>query len=597
MPFPLSQTMEIELGLIAAVALMGGAVQLRILVVLRRKLGEIAEEQRKRDLEENERSRARYIETTGREREVWEEKYGSPGTRDGSKGGETPLMGDVESAREATPTPLDLDGRPSSQFSMLGGGKRARFQSTTSADLGLTSRATPTGGEENRPQTPGLLPALELGGAIQEQVPNSYISDEDADIDGGEDARRSPELKERFGLLAEIRNIRKSIQELVSRPAPELPTTSSTRHMSLPTPATSPSPPSATKQTEWEYYLASRKLFTPPAGPTAPIPTSPSPAVLNSLSVAEAVSRRQRRESLFELGATADESFGQVDDKRRSVMSFGGDGGMRRSVLSFGEGEGSRRRRGSEDIDERRRSTKSIGALEQRGIEADMEARRMGAMSMGSREGMHTRTKSANSLSAPRPLNILPPVRNPSSPSPTPVRTITYEELDSRHRQKLRELQDPLTQKEREQAKIDGARDRWTRSLQIEKKVMKAREEERKKAEKEKEKQKKEGKKKEKEEEREDPSPLEMSNRDRRRSSSSTRLDRVQDWQKYQQVNPAESPRHSRSGTGAPGSSGVPFPRGVHESGATSQQDARRVSRMSGAKSPLGFYRAGEPPN
>ena len=43
--------MEVELGLIGAVALMGAAVQLRILKILQIKLKEIAVEQKKRDEE------------------------------------------------------------------------------------------------------------------------------------------------------------------------------------------------------------------------------------------------------------------------------------------------------------------------------------------------------------------------------------------------------------------------------------------------------------------------------------------------------------------------------------------------------------------
>jgi hypothetical protein len=47
--FPVTQSMEIEIGLIGAVWLMGIAVQLRVLQVLQRKLREIKEEQKRRD--------------------------------------------------------------------------------------------------------------------------------------------------------------------------------------------------------------------------------------------------------------------------------------------------------------------------------------------------------------------------------------------------------------------------------------------------------------------------------------------------------------------------------------------------------------------
>ncbi len=45
--YPVSQSIQIELGLLGAVALMGAAVQLRILSVLQHKLKEISLEQQK----------------------------------------------------------------------------------------------------------------------------------------------------------------------------------------------------------------------------------------------------------------------------------------------------------------------------------------------------------------------------------------------------------------------------------------------------------------------------------------------------------------------------------------------------------------------
>lgn len=63
--------MQIELGLVAAVALMGGAVQLRILRVLQRKLKEIGEEQKRRDEEAELNMSYRFAELV-KEKEEWE---------------------------------------------------------------------------------------------------------------------------------------------------------------------------------------------------------------------------------------------------------------------------------------------------------------------------------------------------------------------------------------------------------------------------------------------------------------------------------------------------------------------------------------------
>ena len=66
--------MQIELGLIGAVALMGIAVQLRILKVLQRKLHEITEEQKRQD-EEAELAVAGGFAHIMRERDEWEKDH------------------------------------------------------------------------------------------------------------------------------------------------------------------------------------------------------------------------------------------------------------------------------------------------------------------------------------------------------------------------------------------------------------------------------------------------------------------------------------------------------------------------------------------
>ncbi|KAI6129248.1 hypothetical protein EV401DRAFT_780310 [Pisolithus croceorrhizus] len=60
----------------------------------------------------------------------------------------------------------------------------------------------------------------------------------------------------------------------------------------------------------------------------------------------------------------------------------------------------------------------------------------------------------------------------PVSPRPEPQRVATFEELEERHRQKLRGLQAPLTQAEKEHADVEAAKSRWERSRAIEREVV-----------------------------------------------------------------------------------------------------------------------------
>src|SRR5258708_39093488 len=58
-------------------------------------------------------------------------------------------------------------------------------------------------------------------------------------------------------------------------------------------------------------------------------------------------------------------------------------------------------------------------------------------------------------------------IQPPRKPTPPPAQrpgTVTYEESTERHREKLRELQAPVTHAEKEQADVEAARARWERS-------------------------------------------------------------------------------------------------------------------------------------
>lgn len=449
--FPVSQTMQIELGLMAAVALTGGAVQLRVLVVLRRKLKEIAEEQKKRDEEAEIQATERFAGMS-KELEEWERDHptlSKHGRQESGFESTTPLI------KESDPgSPFADDKRSSTLTFGLDG--RSRHLSGVSDFMA----ATPSDDEAKRaaksPQSPGILPAMDLGLGIQEDVPTSFLNDGAANTDG---------LARKEALLDEIQAVRRSIDALRS----ESPTSDSrSRRVSLtsrrtlsydlgtavaqsghPRPPRQADPRARANSMEldrlgqsselgasigrptsvplrdgnWDSYVQDRKLLQPPSGITAPIPTTPTGGISKIAmpqAVSEALTQRKQRESVLQQG-----ELGQSDSASPA---------LRDSSTS------------SEDI--------PVAAL-----------------------AAKTQTKKSRPTSKV-PTTILPP-RKAGSPiaAPTPVRpnvprTATYEELAERHRQKMREMQAPLNQAEKEQADLAAAKSRWERSKDIEKSVV-----------------------------------------------------------------------------------------------------------------------------
>ncbi|KAJ2919241.1 hypothetical protein MD484_g1122, partial [Candolleomyces efflorescens] len=445
--FPVSQQMQIELGLTGAVALMGIAVQLRVLKVLQKKLREIAEEERKRDEEAETQAAGRFDEIR-REQDEWEKdhptlfKHG----RHESSLSSTPLMKD----RDGSSTPTTGD-RLSSYIPHEEG--RAR------ASSGLSElRAAPTPEEELRRatrygQNPGVLPTLDLGQGIQEDVPSSFIATELAH----KSAAEIQDLKRKEELLAEIQNIRKSIdilksESLTPSDPSRRPSLSSRRTLSIdanhalvplssharPPRATDPrtrahsmefsaltapladpiARPTSTplQDTNWDSYIQERKLLQPPAGVTAPIPTtSLASSTANrpplAPAVQEALTQRKRRESAV--------------------------------LVSSGSTHGS----GGSSAE-------------------DVPLAKIAGRSSPTNQPQHNA------------VQILPPRRPSASivaPTPQPppgVRVKTFEELNERHREKMRDIQSPLTKAEKESAEVEAARKRWERSKTLEKEAM-----------------------------------------------------------------------------------------------------------------------------
>ncbi|KAF8807698.1 hypothetical protein BYT27DRAFT_7189790 [Phlegmacium glaucopus] len=520
--FPVSQTMQIELGLIGAIALMGTAVQFRILKVLQKKLREIAEEMKKRD-EEAELQATERFDHIAKERDAWEKEHPSllkHGGHESSTLSSMPFMKDGEDS----PSPVLGDSRPRH----LSGISDFKVAPTSDEDLKRASRFV---------QTPGVLPALDLGQGIQEDVPSTFMAKSRPNRVAEALSADLEEFKRKEELLAEIQTIRRSIDVLKSEtPVPSSsepsrrPSFASRRTLSIDAgtvllPTSHSRPPRAIdprvrvhsmelsalapntsgdsiirptsvplKESDWDNYIQERRLLQPPAGVTPPIATTTRMPL--SPAVQDALTRRKRRESTLGLPPPSTDS--------------------------------------SEDT--------PLAKVVQQKTNAS-------------------------------PVVILPPRRS-AGPIIAPIpqvlpntRTRTFEELSERHREKLRDMQAPLTQAEKEHAELEAARQRWERSKALEKEAVTRRQAEKAAAL---EKRKKSGN-----------SPIERpplnehrSNRHSRSlsadklanfgTSSSRRLStlKVEDWQRYQQdaemgikADQTSSKRDSRKK-----GEGVPFP-------------------------------------
>lgn len=467
--FPVSQTMQIELGLIGAIALMGTAVQLRILRVLKKKLMEIAEESRKRD-EEAELHAASQFTTITQEKEAWMKEHPTLGKqpRQDSMFSSLPLLKDQDGS--SSPTTLTDEGRQR-HVSGLSDFKVAPVPE----DDFRRSRMS---------QTPGVLPTLDLGLGIQDDVPSSFIAE----------AKEKPKLKDmslqelqaikkKEELLVEIQNIRKSIEVLKSEPGPSSasqsrrPSMTSRRTLSIdastallpaahphtrppreadprarahsmefsslvhahspPVGALSESPSRPTsvpvKDPDWDAYIHERKLLQPPSGVTPPISTSLGHRGSMSAAVQEALESRKRRESLL--------------------------------VTSSGSGTpiGSS---GGEEMDDVPLSK----------IVSDKRHSGLGGVTGFGNLGYAPAPKDKDPA-----VTILPPRKSPAGnvQAPAPQRVSskapavkTFEELNDRHREKMRNLQEPLTKAEKESADVRNAKERWEKAKRVEKESM-----------------------------------------------------------------------------------------------------------------------------
>jgi hypothetical protein len=444
--------MQIELGLIGAFALMGMAVQLRILKILQIKLREIKREQKRRDEELEAQATARFASTT-KEMEEWEKLHGK-------KGSGSPLIKDSDINTPAT--------EETSQFTLpYGHERRQRYQSGVSDFIAAPRLEDELGRPVDGRQSIGALPAIDLGLDIEGSMPKEFVDESKpstaAPLKQALSAQEQEDLKRKEELMAEIQSIRKSIEMLRSETPSSHQSGSRSRGQSFtsrrtlsqdlatamqapvrPPRAQDPrarvssldmlhtnsgvasssrsqdgasinrpsSVPLQENGEDWDAYVRERKLYQPPAGVTAPIgtvPHAPQPkraAVPHSVS--DALTRRQQQENALDAS-----EFGQLDSHARASTQ--------------------------------------------------------GSSSEGRPAHATAPTKSSRV-----PTTILPP-RKPDAP-PTarspPPKTRTFEELNERHRQMMRNLQSPLSRAERERAEVEEARQRWERSKALEKQAM-----------------------------------------------------------------------------------------------------------------------------
>lgn len=547
--YPVSQTIQIELGLLGAVALMGAAVQLRILSVLQHKLKEISQDQQKQN-DDAEQNAAGRFNVVLRERAQWEKEHGHGRVESGYSS--MPLMKDQDgSSSPVTPDHRSVDYQDA---------VRQRYQSGVSDFM-----TAPTPEDELRRVTsrslqgPGVLPALDLGLGIENDVPTSFIAKDSSPASPATDkvpkkqmsAAQLEAMKKKEDLVAEIENIRKSIEALRG----ETPTTSASNSrgpsirafdaatsLLLPSPSHSrpprePAPrgrvrsldylgseilgesisrPTSVplRDPDWDAYVQDRKLLQPPRGVTPPIGVT---KIQMSPAVTEALKDRKRRET--SLGYAGPSGSGGATDS-------------------------------SEDVPIAKR--------------------------------MHRRSTSAGTNAylyppAPRPereppITILPPkkIAAPMPQRPVNTRTRTFEELAERHREKMRDLQGPVTTANREHAELEAAKARWEKSRAAERETMKRRETERERElRKRREAGEKDGEKTEKR--RASDSHKRSLSADRLAQlgtggSHSRRLStmKVEDWQRYQQEVAPENEKERPGRRESRRQSGVPFPDDKH---------------------------------
>ena len=444
--------------------------------MLQIKLDQIKKEDAERkEAEEEARATARFKEHDT-ELEKWEGKYGNAK----GLGGDVPL---VTLAKDHPSSSMQSLVRP-----YTSNGSEILHDPGSMEMIHSQSDARSLGG-----QSVGRLPVMALGGSISPAL--------------GEDGRvqsptstteMSPEERERIRLLDEISEVKKSIEVLRSTTPTSVDVLSTTGSytagggsrsrtqsgMSLgaasfasglgggaggstgrnaqPSPITALTPTAAEiaqakKDKEWNDYLAERKLFTPPAGISPPIETSfPQRACqsenfgrLSKIpdSVVQAIDRRERTMSAYELGANEVDRE-EIVQPHSATLPLG----VRHSVQDLRQPEPSHQWQYSEP------SPREPAYQHNRLSSAPMIT---GHAYSGTSKTNRNR-ESAESTSRP-----------------ATERTITHEELTARHRAKLSQLQKPVSESMQQEIRIAEAKAKFEKQKDAERKMMARKEAER----------------------------------------------------------------------------------------------------------------------
>lgn len=371
--------------------------------------------------------------------ESWEGKYGNK-------------KGEFTAMEEGFPlATLAKDSRPDSTVSLM----RRTTSGYEHGSNGAISPTTQPDGESTR--SANFLPPMQLGDSI------SVTTGVPATNGNNPPMTVSAEELERVRLMREIEDTKKSIEALRTSTSagsvmlPERPTSSATHFDSArsrrqsalshgsrlsthaPDIATSQgsATPNGSANREWQEYLADRKLFTPPSGVTPPI--EPSIGRLSKIpdAVLEAMNRRERTVSAYELGAsstpTMEDPLGTTDARPNSITPY-------------------TRRRSSLDL-----------------LVAPALARPAPA-TMGPRPQSGYRSAPIVTGHADSPLLRKSSEARGGSPEDA-HRTITFEELGARHRARLSKLQQPVTEEMQNSLDLAAAKARYTKNREAEKRA------------------------------------------------------------------------------------------------------------------------------
>ncbi|WWC62543.1 uncharacterized protein I303_105139 [Kwoniella dejecticola CBS 10117] len=477
--YPLTQTMMIELGILAAMVLIGAAIQFRVLNILTKRYKKMREEEEaKIEAEEIEKAAERF-KNVGAELNEWEEKHGnaSPTSGSGLSGPTDPYGSLNGSAMRATRESVLL---PQLGFeSDSGGNKRSSSALSLLRDQEFKGDYEPV--QTKSPTLPGL------------ETPQSmFVGLTDLKSDEPRPHSPTPSETERLNLLAEVRKAREGIKSELSRlssstpdllgrttPTPTLGTTGDkrdrhystasnnlldfssgrspspnearSRHLSTtssgflglraigsntPENALSPSSPPP-PQSEWDKYLVERKVVSP-----------------------DSSDHHHRRSNYPHRSSTyAPMNFG-LDERRDRTTSM-----LEPRVSDFGPPDQTRNNGTYPTNRQAMQRTKSDGhAIDRPSTYHDQLGTPVIIGSAADRRGTGAGSGGGN---------------RSSSQHQQQQRAMTYDELAERHRKRLSRLQDPVTSKLKEEIELEEYKQRWEKQKMMEKQEMKRKERER----------------------------------------------------------------------------------------------------------------------